>query len=227
MQAVILAAGEGKRLRPLTLDRPKPMILLNGRPLIEYVLAELPDAVTSIVMIVGYHGDAIRDHFDAAWRGVPITYVEQTERLGTAHAVQMARPLIREKFLLLNGDDIGDKGSFEEGLQYDYCLFVAEHDEPSQFGVVELNNDSTLKRIVEKPAHPATNLVSTGTMILSPRIFDIPLVRHPNGEHYIVDSLSAVLAEEPIRVIRQASWITVTYPEDVSRAEGMLRKRGK
>lgn len=227
MKALVLAAGDGKRLMPLTADRPKPMILLNGRPLLEYVLDELPNEISDIILIVGYRNEKIKEHFGDSYHGKSITYLEQKERLGTAHAVQMARPLIREKFLLLNGDDIGDKASFEEGLKYDYCLFVAEHDEPQRFGVVEINPDQTLKRIVEKPEKPATNTVSTGTMVLSPEIFDIPLVQHPNGEHYIVDSLAGIMKKHPIRVIRQRSWITVTYPEDVPKAEELLKKPGK
>jgi bifunctional UDP-N-acetylglucosamine pyrophosphorylase/glucosamine-1-phosphate N-acetyltransferase len=227
MHAVVLAAGDGKRLMPLTADRPKPMVLLNGRPLLEYVFDELPDDISDIILVVGYRNERIKEHFGDSYKGRPITYLEQKERLGTAHAVHMTRSLINEKFLLLNGDDIGDKASFEEGLMYDYCLFVSEHDEPHRFGVVEINADNILKRIVEKPEHPATNTVSTGTMVLSPKIFDIPLVQHPNGEHYIVDSLSGIMKEHPIQVLHQKSWITVTYPEDVPKTEALLKKRGK
>ena len=226
MKALILAAGDGKRLMPLTAECPKPMVLLNGRPLLEYVLDELPDEVSDIILIVGYRNEKIKAHFGASYKGKPITYIEQKERLGTAHAVQASRPLIHEKFLLLNGDDIGDKSSFEEGIKYDYCLFVSEHDEPSRFGVVEVNPDDTLKNIVEKPEKPATNTVSTGTMVLSPGIFNIPLVRHQNGEHYIVDSLAGIKKEHPIRVLHQKSWITVTYPEDIPKTERLLKRRG-
>ena len=228
MKALVLAAGDGKRLRPLTEDRPKPMIFLNGKPLLEYILNELPDAITDLIIIVGYKGEKIREYFGTEWKGKSITYIEQKERLGTAHAVHMAKEyLLQEKFFLLNADDIGDKESFEKGLQYDYCLFVNEHEDPTRFGVVELNEDGTLKKITEKPAQPATNLVSTGTMVLSPGIFDIPLVRHPNGEHYIVDSLSGIQKLQPIQVIRQKSWITVTFPEDIEKTEALLREMGK
>ena len=229
MKALVLAAGEGKRLRPLTDDRPKPMISLNGKPLLEYILNELPDAITDIIFIVGYKGEKIREHFKDSWNGRSVMYIEQKERLGTAHAVHLAREhLSSEKFFLLNADDIGDKKSFEKGLSYDYCLFVAEHEDPKRFGVVELNDDGkTLKKITEKPEHPATNLVSTGTMVLSPGIFEIPLVRHPNGEHYIVDSLAGIQKEQPIQVIRQESWITVTFPEDIPKTEALLKQLGK
>jgi bifunctional UDP-N-acetylglucosamine pyrophosphorylase/glucosamine-1-phosphate N-acetyltransferase len=227
MKAVVLAAGEGKRLRPLTLAMPKPMIPLNGRPLIEYVLDELPDEVTEIVMIVGYKAEVIRAHLGDAYHGRHITYITQTERKGTAHAVGLAKSYLDGKFMLLNGDDIGDKASFEKGLAYDYCIFVAEHDEPQRFGVVELNGDGTLKKFTEKPEKPATNLVSTGTMVLSPEVLSVPLVQHPNGECYIVDSVSKIMETKPVQVLRQASWITLTFPEDVAVVEGLLKKRGE
>ncbi len=227
MKALVLAAGEGKRLRPLTEDRPKPMVLLNGRPLLEYILDELPDAITELIMIVGYHGEKLREHFGSSYKGKPITYVEQKERLGTGHAVLLAKDVLTEKFFLLNGDDIGDKESFTSGLENDYCLFVNEHEDPTRFGVVEVNDDWTLKTITEKPEHPVTNLVSTGTMVLSPRILEMPLIKHPNGEHYVVDMLSAVMNEASVKVVRQKSWITVTYPEDIAKTEALLRGMGK
>lgn len=227
MRALILAAGEGKRLQPLTNDRPKPMILLNGRPLLEYVIDELPDEVRELIIVVGYKGDKVREHFKDEYKGRPVSYVEQKEQLGTGHAVLMARELLRERFMLVNSDDIGDKESFTEGIKHEYALFVATHTNPERFGVVETNSDGTLKSIVEKPEMPSTNLVSTGTMMLSPEIFDIPLIRHPNGEHYVVDMLSGIMKKHPIQVIRQKTWITVTFPDDIQRTEELLKSMGR
>jgi NDP-sugar pyrophosphorylase family protein len=228
MKALVLAAGDGKRLRPLTADRPKPMILLNGRPLLEYILAELPDEITEVIIIIGYFGDKIREHFGESWNGRKITYIEQKERLGTAHAVLLAKNLLSsEKFFLLNADDIGDKASFEKGIDKEFCLFVSENEHPERFGVVELDEEGMLKTFIEKPEHPPTNLVSTGSMILSPEIFTVEPKRHPNGEHYVVDMLAHFIGKRPINVIRQNSWITVTFPEDVAQTEALLKEMGK
>lgn len=227
MKALVLAAGDGKRLRPLTNDRPKPMILLNGRPLLEYILAELPDEITEVIIIVGYFGEKIREHFGDSWKGRKITYIEQKERLGTARAVLLAKDLLTEKFFLLNADDIGDKASFEKGISNGFTLFVSEHEHPERFGVVELDEKGMLKTFIEKPEHPPTNLVSTGSMVLSPEIFSVEPKRHPNGEYYIVDMLASFIGRTPINVIRQASWITVTFPEDVAKTEALLKEMGK
>lgn len=203
------------------------MILLNGRPLLEYILAELPDEITELIIIVGYCGDKIREHFGDSWQGRPITYIEQKERLGTAHAVLLAKELLTEKFFLLNADDIGDKASFEKGMDKDFCLFVSEHEHPERFGVVELDEQGMLRTFVEKPENPPTNLVSTGSMVLSPEVLSVTPKQHPNGEHYIVDMLASFIGKRPIHVIRQASWITVTFPEDVAKTEELLKKLGK
>lgn len=225
MQALILAAGEGTRLRPITNDIPKGMVLLNGAPLLEYVLHALPDAVTEIVMIVGYKGEKIQEYFGASWNGRPITYIEQKEKRGTWDAVYLAKDVIQERFVVAFCDDIGDKDAFTEGAQYEYCLFAAEREDPEHYGVVSLNPDGTLKEIVEKPEHPVGNLVNSGAMILSPDIFSIaPFIHQRLNEYLLTDLLSEVAKTKPVRVVRQNRWITVTTPEDVAKAEALLRK---
>ncbi|HEY4474027.1 MAG TPA: sugar phosphate nucleotidyltransferase [Candidatus Paceibacterota bacterium] len=228
MQAVILAAGEGKRLRPLTDDRPKPLIYLNGLPLLEHVLRQIPNAVTDIIMVIGYHEKKIRAHFGSSWNGKPITYVEQEQRMGTWHAVSLCKPYIREKFIMIYGDDIGDKEAYTKGSEYDYCLFVMESEHPERYGVVELNSDGTLKTIIEKPEHPLTNLVNSGAMILSPEALSVePFLHERLGEYFLTDLLSLMAKEHPVHIVRQSQWITVTYPEDVKRAEMLLNTKGK
>lgn len=224
MQALILAAGEGTRLRPITNDIPKGMVLLNGAPLLEYVLRALPDAVTEIVMIVGYKGEKIQEYFGASWNGNPITYIEQKEKRGTWDAVYLAKDVIREKFIMLYGDDIGDKDAFTLGSEYEYCLFVAEREHPEHYGVVGLNSNGTLKEIVEKPEHPVGNLVNSGAMILSPDVFSIvPFIHQRLNEYLLTDLLSEVAKNKPVAVVRQNRWITVTTPEDVAKAEALLK----
>lgn len=225
MQAVILAGGKGTRLRPLTDERPKAMVLLNGKPLLEYVMEELPDAVSDIVVVIGYKGDVIRDYFGDMWNGKAVHYVVQDEQLGTWHAVYLAKDLIHEKFIMLYGDDIGDKEAFTKGAAYDYCLFVAEREHPERYGVVSQNGDGTLKEIIEKPERPETNLVNSGAMVLSPEALLIEPFTHARlNEQLLTDLLSQIAAEEPVHVVRQKRWITVTYPEDVAKAEALLKK---
>lgn len=225
MQALILAGGEGQRLRPLTDDKPKGMVLLNGKPLLEYVLEQLPDAVTDIIIIIGYRGEKIQEYFGSEWRGKSVHYIVQEKQIGTWNAVYLAKELINEKFIMLYGDDIGDKQAFTKGTEYEYCLFVAEKEHPERYGVVALNQDGTLKEVVEKPENPVGNLVNSGAMILSPDMFSITPFPHLRlGEYFLTDMLSVIAKEKPVAVVRQNQWITVTYPEDVTVAETLLRK---
>lgn len=223
MQAVILAAGEGRRMRPLTLERPKPLVSIAGRPLLEHIIDALPTEVDEVILIIGYKGEMIRAHFGESYKNRRVTYVFQWMPAGTAHALSIAAPLLKEeRFILLNADDIHGKEAFETALAYPLAILAATHPEPSRFGVIELNEDGTLASIIEKPIAPPTNLISTGAMVLDKRIFDYEAVRHDNGEYFMTYPLGLFAKEHPIMVVEQDFWIPVGYPEDIPVAEGRL-----
>src|SRR4051812_10320077 len=106
MQCVILAAGEGKRMRPLTETMPKPLVPVLGKPIIEYVLEALPQEVNEVFIITGYKGDMVRAHLGESHDGRPIRYIHQETPSGTAHALALARPHLNGRFLVLVADDI-------------------------------------------------------------------------------------------------------------------------
>jgi len=222
MQAVIMAAGEGKRMQPLTLERPKPLVEVAGKPLIEYVLDALPPDVDEIVIVVGYKAEMIMQHLGDSYKGRPIRYVHQWMAAGTAHALSLTRPFITGKFLLMNADDILGAPSLADAIQHPLAILVAPHDEPQKMGVVSVREDGTLASIIEKPERPESNLVSTGTLVLDERIFAYPAPRHESGEYYLTAPLGAFAQEHSIMVVEQKLWIPVGYPEDVSKAEARL-----
>src|SRR3989344_6712776 len=107
MQAVILAAGVGKRLRPLTNDLPKPMVKVNGKPILEYTLSILPSVIDEAILVVGYQKEKIMKHFGDSFNGLPLKYVEQEAPMGMSHALNCARPFLRKgTFLVMVGDDL-------------------------------------------------------------------------------------------------------------------------
>src|SRR6056297_3235107 len=108
MQAVIVAAGQGTRMRPLTETRPKPMCPVAGRPLLEHVMAACADVVDGYVVVVGYEAGRIREAIGETFAGQPVEYVRQDEQLGTAHAVGQAAGAVDERVLVLNGDCLID-----------------------------------------------------------------------------------------------------------------------
>jgi bifunctional UDP-N-acetylglucosamine pyrophosphorylase/glucosamine-1-phosphate N-acetyltransferase len=226
MKAVILAAGEGMRMRPLTLTKPKPMLAVRGKPLLEYIITTLPLWVDELVIVVGYRGEQIRAHFGERFGRFRITYVEQKEQLGTYKALELCRKFLAdgEYFLMLYADDLhGRRGLEMCALSETPCIVVAEAAHPERFGVVELNTDGTVSRIVEKPEQPTTNLVSTGVQLLSTDIFQYPARRHESGEYYLTDSIEQMLeAGYKFTVARSSFWLPVGYPDDLDFAAANL-----
>lgn len=227
MQAVILAAGQGKRMQPLTFERPKPLIEVAGKPLIEHVIDALPTEIDEVIVIVGYKGDMIKKHLGTSYGGHTITYVFQWMPAGTAHALSIARPFLSGRFLLLNADDIHGAPALAEMVKHPLSLLVSPHPTPEKFGVVTKKADGTLDSIIEKPEQPVGNLVSTGAMVLDDRVFNYDAPRHANGEYYITDPFGALAKDVPMHVIEQDLWIPVGCPEDIPKAEERLKKEGR
>ena len=222
MQCVILAAGEGQRMRPLTETRPKQLVEVLGRPIIDHIADLLPEEIDEIIMVIGYRGKQIRDFCGTQFHGRKVTYIEQNQVGGTAKALRLCKPFLKDRFLLLLGDDLHDSRDLETAIQTDSCVLVSESDNPERFGVVSLTDSGHLAQIIEKPEKPLTNLVSTGVMVLDPRIFNYESRAAENGEHYIPTMLEGFAKDHPVSVVRQKTWIPIGYPEDVQKAEKIL-----
>lgn len=197
-----------------------------GSLIIEHIIDALPESIDEVIVVIGYKGEMIQERLGNEYHGRKITYVHQWMPAGTAHALSIARPLLKGRFLFMFGDDIHGAEALEKTVQHPYSILAAPHPEPSKFGVIEKNEDGTLKCIVEKPEHPASNLVSTGGIVLDERIFEYPAPRHESGEYFLTDPIASLGKEYPIMVIEQPLWIPVGYPEDVGKAEETLRSWG-
>ena len=199
MRAVILAAGRGERLQPLTETLPKCMLPLVGKPILEHIIIEAKKiGIEEIVVVVGYKAKEIIDYFGTGEKlGVNITYVHQKRRLGTAHAISKIR--INEDFLVLNGDTIvtsdalstvikNHKGTATLGLK-------RVHD-PRDYGVVKLEGDRIVD-IVEKPKSNISNMANAGVYIFSPEIFKAikKTEKSPRGEYEITTSIKILISE--------------------------------
>lgn len=227
MKAVILVAGEGTRMRPLTLEKPKPLIEVAGKPILEHIMDALPGEVDEIILVIGYKGNMIKERYGDSYKGRPIRYVHQWMPAGTAHALSIARPFLDGRFLFLFGDDIHGAEALAELVKHPYGMLAATHPEPSKFGVIERNEDGTLKAIIEKPANPTSNLINPGGIVLDERIFDYPAPRHESGEYYVTDPISMFAEDFPVMVVEQPLWIPVGYPEDIDKAERILKELGR
>lgn len=225
MKAIILTAGEGTRMRPLTITKPKTMLQIGGKPILQYNIESLRDAgVDEITLVVGYHEEVIKDHFkDGADIGVKINYVTQEERLGTAHAIGSARKHVQGQFIVLNGDIIVDPvliSDLIDGYRKENAismLVLTEVDDPSSFGVVELNGNRIV-RIVEKPKkeEAPSNLINAGIYLFDDQIFDAidQTPKSERGEYEITDSLQLQMNEDGNVVgLRSTNkWIDIGRP---------------
>jgi len=174
MKAVILAGGQGNRLRPYTFTVPKPLLPLGDRPLLTYIIAQLARcAVTDLVLALGWQAELIRAFCgDGSRFGVRIRYVVETQPLGTAGPIALCRPLLDpgEPFLVMNGDivtqlDFARLAAFHRERGAQLTVGFVRHTYQSPFGVLQLDGD-VITRIVEKPAHVYP--VSAGIYCLSP-----------------------------------------------------------
>lgn len=224
MKAVILAAGEGKRMHPLTLDRPKPLVEVLGKPLIHHIWEVLPKAIDEVVVVVGYKREMLRDFLGSTFLGKRVTYVEQNEPLGTAHALRLCETHLKdeEKFLLMNADDFNGREGIARCIEHDMALLVHFVDDPRRFGVVVLNEDGTIKNIEEKPEHPKSNLVLTGVYVFTPKIFDYEATHTKNGEFYLTDMIEEYVKHHPMHIVESDFWVPIGYPHDIARAEEIL-----
>ena len=228
MKAVIMAAGEGKRMRPLTLELPKPLIEVGGKTILEHVLDALPKEVEEAIIVIGYKGDMIKEKFGESYHGLPLRYVHQWMPAGTAHALSLARPFLEGKFLLMNADDVLGKEAIAEAVKHPLSIMVAKHSEPQKMGVVSVREDGTMAGIIEKPEKPESNLVSTGAMVLDDRLFSYEAAKHEgSGEYYMTHPLGLLAKDHPIQVVEQPLWIPVGYPEDIDRANQLLKEMGQ
>ncbi len=226
MKAVIFAAGEGRRMLPLTLLKPKPLLEVLGQPLLSYTFDALPDAVDEVIVIVGYKEDMIRAYLGDNFRSKKITYVQQERPTGTGAALMLVREYLKgEKFFTVYADDIYAKEDFEKLLHHDHGMLLARAKDPSRFGVVELNEKGEVVEIVEKPEHPKSDLVSTGIYMLTDKIFSYPTSMHQNGEHYLTDMVELLAKDTPVIGVLSTRWIQIGYPQDLVCAEDILTQK--
>ena len=177
--AFILVGGKGTRLRPITDKTPKPMIEVKGKPILEYVIELLGKyEIKNTVMALGYKGEQIKEYFgDGEKYGTNIEYVTEKEPLGTGGPLRLAKKLLVEEFLMFNGDNLtninlNDMYSFHKKNNAYATIALCSVKEPENFGVIEMEGNQ-IKKFVEKPSNPKSNLINSGAYILKPEVIDM------------------------------------------------------
>ncbi len=231
MKAVILAAGEGTRLRPLTANLPKPLLPVAGKPFLRHTLEAVARAgVKDVTILIGWQGHRIRESFGRGEDlGLAIEYEEQTERLGTAHAIGRLRKHLDGPFLTIYGDVVVSGDAIKELVAHAMkvgppVLSLAEVSDPSPFGVVEVD-DGRVVGLEEKPRHPKSRWINAGLYVFDTDVF--PLIdatpKSPRGEYEITDTIRAMIAKGDVHAFRlPGEWLDVGRPWDLLRANAAL-----
>jgi len=223
MQCVILAAGKGTRLRPLTDTIPKPLVKVLGKPLLDHIVEALPSSVDELIIVTGYLGEQIRVYCGKKFHGRKVTYVQQEEQKGTAHALWLCKDLLKGRFLFMFADDLHGPNDIARATSYTRSMLTLTTNTPEKFGIVVRHPDGTLAEMIEKPVHAPSNLASTGVMVLDDNIFKYdPYAVETKGEYYLTDVLRQYAQDYPIAVVEQQLWIPIGYPEDIEKAERIL-----
>lgn len=220
MDAILLAAGMGVRLRPHTLTTPKPLLQVQGRPLLDWTLGALPQAVDRLIVVTHYLADQVerylaeQAHF-RAWVTVP-----QGEPRGTGDALRRCREAVRSNtFLCLNGDDLYGAMDLARLAALPAGLIANPVDEPKKFGICYLKNDDTLDRLVEKPELAGPQLANTGAYVFPRAVFEHDIQLSPRGEYEITDYVSHLAARQPFHVVRATFWFPIGNEEAWKRAQ--------
>ncbi|MHA1713546.1 MAG: bifunctional sugar-1-phosphate nucleotidylyltransferase/acetyltransferase [Candidatus Ranarchaeia archaeon] len=234
MKGLILAAGRGKRLSPITDTRPKPMIPIGGSPILQYIIENLREnGITEIVIVVGYKGEMIKDYFKTGIDfGVRIEYVIQEEPVGVEDAILTAAPLLKDEasFVLCHADILCDKNMFHRTIQnhveletnVSIATTLVEH--PEFYGIVEIDEEARVKRVSEKPKpeEAGSHYAVAGVYVFQPDLFSF-LERNKKLDRTIqtmIDDGKKVFAS-----VWEKEWVSVTYPWDLLLANQFLLRQ--
>ncbi len=225
MDAVIIAAGRGTRMRPLTDTRPKPLLPIGDTTLLERIAQQAAPVVDRFVLVVGYRSDQIRDAIGEECAGRPLEYVEQPEQLGTAHAIGQVSDIVNDRFLVLNGDVIVAETVLEELAGLDGHAIAGTHvEDPTAYGVLETAGDR-LTGIHEKPTTPPSSLANIGLYAFEPSVFEAieQTPESPRGEYELTDTIDILLTGgESVSVLDyDGTWLDVGRPWELLEANAI------
>ncbi|MFH1511595.1 MAG: bifunctional sugar-1-phosphate nucleotidylyltransferase/acetyltransferase [Candidatus Woesearchaeota archaeon] len=214
MQAVILAAGKSTRMQPLTVTRPKALLPILDRSVIQVLLDNLQETAEEAIIIVGYLKEQVMQTIGESYKNIKIRYIEQKEQLGTGHALLQAKDLLKGKFLVLNGDDLYSEIDIQNCSRHELCVLGKEIKDPQKWGIISMSKGNLLG-IIEKPKETISNIANTGLYVLDNRIFAYlgKTTKSERGEIEIPAAITMMCKEHDISVETvQDYWLPIGYP---------------
>jgi len=227
MKCVILAAGEGNRMHPLTYTRPKVMLPIAGKPILEWNLLNARAAgLKEFIFVVSYKSEMVRQYFgDGKSWNVKINYVNQGKAMGTAHAIATVEPFVSD-CIVLCGDTIFGSNDIKQIAKKGTKIGLVKIDNATEYGIVELKKNHVVK-IYEKMEHPLSNVINAGIYHFNKHIFNSirKTEKSPRGEFEITDSINMLVSKEPMEGVFLKEWRDVVYPWHLLDANEELLKK--
>ncbi len=210
MDCIILAAGKGTRLRPHTNDTPKPLLAVQGKPILDWIIGALPP-IGRLVVVVNYLAEQIEDYLVAQPHVKNWATVRQKEPRGTGDALMACKGLISsDRVMVLNGDDLIGKADLAKLANVPMGILAHAVNEPESFGIITAKPDGTLATLVEKPTGLLPpQLANIGGYLFPSRVFDLKLTESPRGEYEITEAVSLLAAKNAFRVVEAAYWLPI------------------
>ncbi|MEM3374322.1 MAG: sugar phosphate nucleotidyltransferase [Candidatus Woesearchaeota archaeon] len=222
-QAIILCAGKSTRAWPLTITKPKPLLRVANKTLLEYNIEAIKDLTNEILIVVGYLKEQIVKYVEEKYPKLNIKFVEQKEQNGTGGALLEVKNYLKDRFIVINGDDIYSKGDIENCLKDRYSVLAKQVFDISNFG--ELIVDEKNKKIItikEKPQEKRKGFANTGVYVLDKKIFDFDIALSERNEYEITDFIKKLSEKEVVNYNIADFWIPITYPWSLLNANEII-----
>ncbi len=230
MDGIILAGGEGRRMRPLTLTTPKPLLTLQNRPILEWSLLSLRGIVERVLIVAHYLKAQIAEFMARQTLFADYALVEQLPRpLGTGHALLCCRDRLQSgDFLVINGDDLFSRSALRQLSRQSYGILSARRRDYERFGVIVKNAAGAFQAIDEKPArgrYPAPAPCSTGAYKFRADVFEYALEKTARGEYEISDYMTAAARDQAVAVVDSPFWLPIGDPAALDAAQSVDIRR--
>ncbi len=226
MDGIILAGGKGTRMQPLTFDTPKPLLHVQGRPILEWSLMSLHGIVDHLIVVVKYLKEQIEAYMAQQTLFSNYTLVEQLPKpMGTGHAVQCSEPHLQsDDFLVLNGDDLYSKTAIRKLSQQAFGILAMQRDDFERFGVIVRDDEGHFSHIHEKPlsdAYTPPAPCSIGGYKFTKAVFDYELDLSARNEYEITDYVSHSAQHHTVSVVDSPFWLPIGNPQNLEDAQSI------